>query len=73
MALWIAESQMFEKTKDLIYSQVDYLRIKSYTNIIENDALEIDWNDVISKYELNFIIGNPLFIGHSVQNPEQKK
>jgi len=72
-ALWIAESQMFEKTKDLIYSQVDYLPIKSYTNIIENDALEIDWNDVISKYELNFIIGNPPFIGHSVQNPEQKK
>lgn len=72
-ALWIAESQMFEETKDLIYSEVDFLPIKSYTNIIEGDALEMDWNDVIDRYELSYIIGNPPFVGHSVQNPEQKK
>lgn len=72
-ALWIAESQMFEQTKDIIYSEVDFLPIKSYTNIIEGDALDIDWNAVIDKYELNYIIGNPPFIGHSIQNAEQKK
>lgn len=72
-ALWIAESQMFEKTKDLIYSEVDFLPIKSYTNIIEGDALEMDWNNVIDRYDLDYIIGNPPFIGHSVQNSEQKK
>ena len=71
-ALWIAESQMFEKTKDLIYSQADFLPLKSYTNIIEGNALQEDWEDVVSKYELNYIIGNPPFIGYSNQDTQQK-
>lgn len=72
-ALWIAESQMFEKTKDLIYSDIDYLPIKSYANIVEGNALRMDWNEVINKYSLDYIIGNPPFIGYSDQNPGQKK
>lgn len=64
---------MFEKTKDLIYSQVDFLPIKSYTNIVEGDALDMNWNYVINRYELDYIIGNPPFVGHSVQNSLQKK
>ena len=71
-ALWIAESQMFEKTKDLIYSQADFLPLKSYPNIIEGNALQEDWEDVVSKYELNYIIGNPPFIGYSNQDTQQK-
>lgn len=72
-ALWIAESQMFEKTKDLIYSEVDYLPIKSYANIVEGNALTMNWNDVVDRRDLDYIIGNPPFIGHSIQNTEQKK
>lgn len=72
-ALWIAESQMFEKTKDLIFTQVDFLPIKSYTNIVEGNALKIDWNKVIDKYNLNYIIGNPPFIGHQWRTDEQRK
>lgn len=71
-ALWIAESQMFERTKDLIYSEVDYLPIKSYTNIVEANALKIDWNEVVDKYDLSYIIGNPPFIGQTLQTKEQK-
>lgn len=72
-ALWIAESQMFEKTKDLIFTQVDYLPIKSYTNIIEGNALRMDWNEVIDRFDLDYIIGNPPFIGYSLQNQVQKE
>lgn len=71
-ALWIAESQMFEKTKDLIYSEIDFLPLKSYTNIIEGNALKEDWNDVVPINKLNFIIGNPPFIGAEYQTSQQK-
>ena len=72
-ALWIAESQMFEKTKDLIYSEADFLPIKSYPNIVEGNALIINWTEVVDPRDLDFIIGNPPFLGYSIQNSEQKK
>lgn len=72
-ALWIAESQMFEKTKDLIFSEIDFYPLESYTNIIEGNALEMDWNEVINKKRLNYIIGNPPFIGARLMTTDQTK
>ena len=71
-ALWIAESQMLEKTKDIVFANIDFLPLKSYTNIVEGNALEIDWESVVPKDKLNYIIGNPPFLGYSLQTPKQK-
>lgn len=47
-ALWIAESQMLEETKNIVYGfNDDFLPLKTYVNITEGNALRIDWNDVI--------------------------
>ncbi|MBE5805693.1 MAG: class I SAM-dependent DNA methyltransferase [Clostridiales bacterium] len=62
-ALWIAESQMLKKTEEIVHQELKYLPLKSYSNIIEENALRIDWNDVVDKKELNYIMGNPPFIG----------
>ena len=72
-ALWIAESQMLEETADIVYTNIDFLPLKSYTNIVEGNALEVDWETIVPKDKLNYIIGNPPFVGHSIQNAEQKK
>lgn len=71
-ALWIAESQMLEETKDIVFANIDFLPLKSYTNIVEGNALEIDWESVVPKGKLNYIIGNPPFLGYSLQSPKQK-
>ena len=71
-ALWIAESQMLEETKDIVFANIDFLPLKSYTNIVEGNALEIDWESVVPKDRLNYIIGNPPFLGYSLQSPNQK-
>lgn len=71
-ALWIAESQMLEETKDIVFANIDFLPLKSYTNIVEGNALEIDWESVVPKEKLNYIIGNPPFLGYSLQSPKQK-
>jgi len=70
-ALWIAESQMFEKTKDLIYSEADFLPIKSYPNIVEGNALTMNWVEVVDPRDLDFIIGNPPFIGARKMSSQQ--
>lgn len=71
-ALWIAESQMMKETEDIIASHIDFLPLKSYANIVEGNALRIDWESVVPKHELNYIMGNPPFVGYSLQSKEQK-
>lgn len=71
-ALWIAESQMLKKTEDIVHMDLDFLPLKTYANIVEGNALRIDWEDVISKDKLNYIMGNPPFVGYSLQTKEQK-
>ncbi|MBQ3849303.1 MAG: class I SAM-dependent DNA methyltransferase, partial [Clostridia bacterium] len=71
-ALWIAESQMMKETEDIIYSHLDFLPLKTNANIVEGNALRIDWNDVVPKEKLDYIMGNPPFVGHNVRNNIQK-
>lgn len=72
-ALWIAESQMLKETEKIVLMHLDFLPLKSYTNIIEGNALRIDWEDVVPKNELNYIMGNPPFVGYSLQSKSQKE
>lgn len=71
-ALWIAESQMMKETEEIVLMNLDFLPLKSYANIVEGNALRIDWESVVPKHKLNYMMGNPPFIGYSLQNEEQK-
>lgn len=70
-ALWIAESQMIQETEELLHINIDFLPLSSYPNIIEGNALTMDWKEVVSKEELNYIMGNPPFIGGMLMTKEQ--
>ena len=71
-ALWIAESQMMRETENIVHMSLDFLPLKSYANITEANALREDWERVVPKNELNYIISNPPFVGYSLQSKEQK-
>lgn len=71
-ALWIAESQMLHETEEIIHRDIDFLPLKSNSNIVEGNALRMDWNDVIPVSELNYIMGNPPFIGARWMDSNQK-
>ena len=70
-ALWIAESQMMRETEDVVHMSLDFLPLKSYANITEANALRVDWESVIPKHELNYIMGNPPFVGHQWRTKSQ--
>lgn len=71
-ALWIAESQMMKETEDIVAMPLDFLPLKSYANIIEGNALRVDWESVVPKDKLNYIMGNPPFVGARLMSKEQK-
>ena len=71
-ALWIAESQMMKETEIIIHMNLDYLPLKTYANIIEGNALRVDWESVVPKHELDYIMGNPPFVGARWMSPAQK-
>ena len=71
-ALWIAESQMMKETEEILNANLDFLPLRSYANIVEGNALRVDWEDVVPKERLNYIMGNPPFVGARLMSSEQK-
>lgn len=72
-ALWISESQMMKETEMIVNRQLEFFPLKSYANIVEGNALRIDWNDVVPKEKLSYIMGNPPFVGARLMDQNQKK
>ena len=70
-ALWIAESQMMKETESIVLMQLDFLPLKTNANIVEGNALRMDWESVVPKAELSYIMGNPPFVGGMMMNKEQ--
>ena len=71
-ALWIAESQMMKETEDIVHMNLDFLPLKTNAFIVEGNALQLDWESVVPKNQLSYIMGNPPFVGYSLQSKEQK-
>lgn len=122
-ALWISEAQMLAETERIIKHDIDFLPLKSYTNIREGNALRMDWDVIERKTDIptiyaknvhlilepesamaseataeydevnivtprfdgdikpdtqryqvhyDYIMGNPPFVGYSLQTKEQK-
>ena len=72
-ALWIAESQMMKETEEIIVQQLDFLPLTTNANIIEANALRIDWNEVVPAEKLDYIMGNPPFVGARLMSILQKQ
>ncbi len=67
VALWIAEAQMRRETAEILHREPDYLPLKDYANIIEANALKVDWP------RTDYIIGNPPFVGKKEQKGKKSE
>lgn len=72
-ALWIAECQTLRETEEIVEHEISFLPLKNNSNIIKENALTLDWSTVVSKKRLNYIMGNPPFVGASKMTKGQKK
>lgn len=71
-ALWIAESQMWHETENLVQFDGEFLPLKTNNNIHNSNAFAIEWQSVVPANELNYIIGNPPFVGARYMSDSQK-
>ena len=72
-ALWIAESQMMKETEEIIHKNLEFLPLKTNAHIVEGNALRLDWESVVPKEKLNYIMGNPPFVGMKEQTNDNKQ
>ena len=71
-ALWIAESQMMKETETIISIPLNFLPLKTNAYIMEGNALRTDWETIVPKSKLNYIMGNPPFLGGMYMSEIQK-
>ena len=71
-ALWIAESQTMKETENIVSIHIDFLPLKTNAYIHEGNALQLNWEQIIPKNELNYIMGNPPFVGARLMTSNQK-
>jgi len=72
VAMWLIDHQMNVKVSNEFGQYFARLPLKKAAKIIHGNSLRIDWESVVSKEKLHFILGNPPFVGMSLQNTEQK-
>lgn len=72
VAMWLIDHQMNVKVSHEFGQYFVRLPLKKSAKITHGNALQIDWETVIDKENLNFILGNPPFVGKHLQNSEQK-
>ena len=73
VAMWLIDHQMNMQISNEFGEYFARLPLKKAATIFLGNALQTDWEELISKNQLSFILGNPPFIGKQVQKPEQKK
>jgi len=72
VAMWLIDHQMNMQISNEFGQYFVRLPLKKAAKIVHGNALNVDWESVVSKNELSYIIGNPPFIGKKEQKPEQK-
>ncbi|MBI5676528.1 MAG: class I SAM-dependent DNA methyltransferase [Nitrospirae bacterium] len=72
VALWLTDHQMNMLVSEEFGQYFRRLPLTHAAKIHCGNALQMDWNDVVSVYDVDYILGNPPFVGKKEQKVEQK-
>lgn len=72
VAMWLIDHQMNMQIGNQFGQYFVRLPLKKSAKIVHGNALQTDWENVVSKNELSFIIGNPPFIGSKIMTQNQR-
>ena len=70
-ALWLMDHQMNRLVSSRLGRYFIRIPIAASAKIIQGNALNLDWEQVVPKKELSYILGNPPFLGARVMSKEQ--
>lgn len=72
-ALWIAQNQLLHETQQILGENFAELPLCNIDTIHCVNALQINWEEYINPEDLDYIVGNPPFVGARIMNAEQKE
>ncbi len=72
VAMWLMDHQMNMQVSNEFGQYFVRLPLKKSARIVHADALDTDWETVVPKSELSFILGNPPFIGSKIMKQSQR-
>ena len=73
VAMWLMDHQMNIEVGSHFGRYFARIPLKASATIVCANALRIDWETVVPKEKLSYIMGNPPFVGYSNQTKEQKE
>ena len=71
VALWMTDHLMNTELSEAFGAYFARIPLRKSAKIVNKNALRIDWNDVVSKSKLSYILGNPPFIGKHLMSENQ--
>lgn len=72
VALWLTDHQMNMIISEEFGQYYRRLPLVHAPNIVCGNALTMDWNDVINVEQVDYILGNPPFVGAKFLNDDQR-
>lgn len=72
VAMWLIDHQMNMLISNEFGQYFARLPLKKSAKIVHGDALEVDWESVVPKEQLSYILGNPPFIGSKLMTQLQR-
>lgn len=72
VALWLMDHQMNTRVGEQFGEYFARLPLVKSATVVHDNALRIDWNAVVPREKLNYILGNPPFLGKQMQSDEQR-
>ncbi|WP_026725956.1 class I SAM-dependent DNA methyltransferase [Flavobacterium sasangense] len=72
VAMWLIDHQMNMLISNEFGQYFARLPLKKSAKIVHGDALEVDWESVVPKEQLCYILGNPPFIGSKIMTQLQR-
>ena len=71
VALWLVDHQMNVRLSVELGFYHVRLPLKKAPHIVKGNALRLDWNALLPREEVSFVLGNPPYAGKKRRNPEQ--
>ena len=72
VALWLVDHQMNQRLSERFGHYMARIPLRQRAHIRHGNALTTDWNDVLLREQATHVLGNPPFVGKSLQTDEQK-
>ena len=72
VAMWLMDHLMNIEAGNHFGEAYARIPLTASASIVRGNALRIDWESVVPKEKLSYIMGNPPFVGKSYQSKEQK-